>query len=106
MSHNYSEKLSSLSHDKRPESLFNNCQAYTHSGAHLSLKALFLEYRWSEPSSMMNLIFSKKEAVGAGGWRCSRISMGRATVWQSASDTQAGEEQHSGSSQSVRPSGV
>ena len=70
--------------DKRPKSLFNifqdNKTPCKQAPPHLSLKALFLEYLWRLPSSMMNLIFSKKEAVGAGGWRCSRMLMGLGTV--------------------------
>ena len=51
--------------------------------AYLSLNAVFLAYLCKEPSSIINLIFWKNEAVEAGGWRCNKISMGRATVAQS-----------------------
>ena len=71
---------------------------------YLSLKAAFLAYLCSDPSSMMKRIFWKKEAVGAGGCRCSRMSIGRFTVVHSGSAEHVGCEQHSGSSQSVRPS--
>ena len=53
---------------------------------------------------MMNLIFWKKEAVAAGGCRCSRMSLGCGTVEHSGLERHSGLPQHSGSSQSVRPS--
>ena len=53
--------------------------AFSHA-SHLSLNALFLEYLCRDPSSMMNLIFSKKEAVGAGGCLCRRMLIGLGTV--------------------------
>lgn len=74
-------------------------------GSYLSLNAVFLAYLCNDPSSMMNLIFWKKEAVEDGGWRWRRMSMGLATVVQSWLDLQLGFSQHSGSSQSVSPSG-
>ena len=68
------------------------------------MKAAFLAYLWSDPSSMMKRIFWKKEAVGAGGCLCSKMSIGLFTVVHSGSAEHVGCEQHSGSSQSVRPS--
>ena len=72
--------------------------------AYLSLNAVFLAYLCKEPSSIINLIFWKNEAVEAGGWRCNKISMGRATVAQSWLPLQTEASQHSGSWQSTRPS--
>ena len=72
--------------------------------AYLSLNAVFLAYLCKEPSSIINLIFWKNEAVEAGGWRCNKISMGRATVAQSWLPLQTEASQHSGSWQSMRPS--
>ena len=53
---------------------------------------------------MMNFIFSKKEAVRAGGCLRRRMSKGCGTVWHSWLLEHTGLSQHSGSSQSVRPS--
>ena len=64
----------------RPGYLFNSSRTKTDDKTHLSLKALFFEYLWSEPSSMMNLIFSKNEAVGAGGCLWRRMLTGLGTV--------------------------
>ena len=72
---------------------------------YLSLKAELLAYLCRDPSSMMNRTLSKKDAVAAGGWRWLRMSLGCGTVEHSGLDLQAGRSQHSGSSQSVRPSG-
>ncbi len=72
--------------------------------SYLSLNAVFLAYLWRDPSSMMNLIFWKKEAVEEGGCLWSKMSIGRATVVHSWLFLQTGLSQHSGSSQSVKPS--
>lgn len=53
---------------------------------------------------MRNFILSKKDAVIAGGCFLSRMSMGLGDETQSRLLLQAGFEQHSGSSQSDRPS--
>ena len=71
---------------------------------YLSLKAVFLAYRCRDPSSMINLIFWKNEAVEAGGCRCNKISIGLATVAHNWLPLQTDSSQHSGSWQSINPS--
>jgi len=53
---------------------------------------------------MMNFIRSKNDAVMDGGCLRSNISIGWGTVWHNWLFWQTGLSQHSGSSQSVRPS--
>ena len=52
----------------------------------------------------MNFILSKNEAVEDGGCFLSKISIGNGTVWHNWLFRQTGFSQHSGSSQSIKPS--
>lgn len=73
--------------------------------AYLVLNASECEKCCSESSSIRNFIFSKNEAVAAGGCFLRSSSMGdEARDTHNCEPLQARWSQHSGSSQSTRPS--